>query len=214
MNDDFGSLRREYRQRGLAESEAGDDPIALFRVWLDDAVDAGVAEPNAVVLATASADGRPSARAVLLKQLDHAGFVFFTQATSRKGRELAVNPSASLCFLWAELERQIRIEGSVEPAEPAVADAYFASRPRASQLSAWASPQSEAVSDRHELERRLAEVARRFDGAEVPRPPTWIGYRLAPQAIEFWQGREGRLHDRLHYRLRADGSWERRRLGP
>lgn len=214
MDEKLAGLRREYRQRGLTESAAGDDPIALFETWLDDAVGSGIPDPNAVVLATATPEGVPSARTVLLKQLDRSGFVFFSHATSRKGRELSANPSAALCFLWLDLERQVRVEGRVERAELSISDAYFASRPRASQLSAWASPQSEPVSGREELETRLSAVTRRFEGAEVPRPPTWHGYRLIPDAIEFWQGRAGRLHDRLRYRRLPDGGWERTRLGP
>jgi pyridoxamine 5'-phosphate oxidase len=214
MDKDLADLRREYRARGLSETDAGDDPLGLFRAWLDDAIEAGLPEPNAMVLATATPDGRPSSRAVLLKSVDEDGFVFFTHHTSRKGRELAANPAAALCFVWLELERQIRVEGRVERAPEAVADAYFARRPRASQLGAWASPQSEPVRAREELERRLEDAEARFAGRDVPRPPGWGGYRLRPDTLEFWQGRPSRLHDRLHFTRRADGGWLRVRLAP
>lgn len=214
MDKDLADLRREYRARGLSEADAGDDPMRLFREWLDDAIEAGLPEPNAMVLATATPDGRPAARAVLLKSVDADGFVFFTHHASRKGSELAANPAAALCVVWLELERQIRVEGPVERAPDAAADDYFARRPRASQLGAWASPQSEPVRSREELERRLEEAAARFAGRDVPRPPGWGGYRLRPQALEFWQGRPSRMHDRLCFTRRAEGGWERVRLAP
>jgi pyridoxamine 5'-phosphate oxidase len=214
MDRDLADLRREYRARGLSESDAGDDPLRLFRAWLDDAIEAGLPEPNAMVLATATPDGRPAARAVLLKSLDDGGFVFFTHQASRKGRELAANARAALCFVWLELERQIRVEGLVEGVAEAAADAYFTRRPRASQLGAWASAQSEKVPSRAELERALEAASARFAGGEVPRPPGWGGYRLRPDLLEFWQGRPSRLHDRLQFTRRAEGGWERVRLAP
>jgi pyridoxamine 5'-phosphate oxidase len=214
MDKDLADLRREYRARGLSEADAEAEPLRLFRVWLDDAIEAGLPEPNAMVLATATPDGRPSSRAVLLKSIDEEGFVFFTHQDSRKGRELAANPVAALCFVWLELERQIRVEGRVERAPEAVADAYFARRPRASQLGAWASPQSEPVASREELERRLEEAAVRFAARDVPRPPGWGGFRLRPEVLEFWQGRPSRLHDRLRFTRRREGEWERVRLAP
>jgi pyridoxamine 5'-phosphate oxidase len=214
MDKDLADLRREYRARGLSEAEAGEDPLHLFRLWLDDAIEAGLPEPNAMILATATPDGRPSARAVLLKSLDAEGFVFFTHDASRKGRELAANPAAALCFVWLELERQIRVEGRVERAPDAVADTYFARRPRASQLGAWASAQSEPVSSQAQLERQIEEAARRFGAGEIPRPPGWGGYRLRPEVVEFWQGRPSRMHDRLRFTRGAAGSWERVRLAP
>lgn len=214
MDKDLADLRREYRARGLSEAEAGDDPLRLFRGWLDEAIEAGLPEPNAMVLATATPDGRPTARAVLLKSVDRDGFVFFTHHASRKGRELAANPAASLCFVWLELERQIRVEGRVERTPEDVADAYFARRPRASQLGAWASPQSEPVASRGELERRLDEATACWVGREVARPPGWGGYCLRPEVLEFWQGRPSRMHDRLQFTRRTDGSWQRLRLAP
>jgi pyridoxamine 5'-phosphate oxidase len=209
----IADLRREYQLRGLSESEVDPDPVAQFRRWFDGALAAGVAEPNAMVLATATPDGRPSARVVLLKGVDERGFAFFTNYLSRKGRELASNPHAALTFFWPELERQVRVEGTVAPVSPEESDAYFRSRPPDSQLGAWASPQSEVVGGREMLERRLAELRERFAGGDVPRPPHWGGYRLQPQAIEFWQGRADRLHDRLCY-TRAGSAWRIGRLAP
>jgi pyridoxamine 5'-phosphate oxidase len=206
-------MRREYTRRGLTEADADADPLLQFRAWFDQARAAGALDADAMVLATATPDGRPSARVVLLKGLDERGFAFFTNYHSRKGRELAANPRAALNFYWPELERQVRAEGAVETMTPAESDAYFRIRPRDSQLGAWASPQSELLADRAELEARLAEVAARFAGGEVPRPPHWGGCRLVPEAVEFWQGRPGRLHDRLLY-TRTPGGWRRQRLAP
>ena len=206
-------MRREYTRRGLTEADADADPLLQFRAWFDQARAAGALDADAMVLATATPDGRPSARVVLLKGLDERGFAFFTNYHSRKGRELAANPRAALNFYWPELERQVRAEGAVETMTPAESDAYFRIRPRDSQLGAWASPQSELLADRAELEARLAEVAARFAGGEVPRPPHWGGCRLVPEAVEFWQGRPGRLHDRLLYTRTPDG-WRRQRLAP
>lgn len=205
-------MRREYMRAGLDEREAGADPIALFRRWLADAVDSGIELPNAMTLATVGPDGQPSARAVLLKGLEGGGFVFYTNSLSRKGRELAAQPRASLVFLWAALERQVRIDGSTEPVEAADADAYFQSRPLGARLSAIASAQSTTVADRAALETAY-EQARLRHGEQTPRPPHWSGYRLLPRAIEFWQGRENRLHDRLLFRAAAPG-WTRERLSP
>jgi pyridoxamine 5'-phosphate oxidase len=206
-------LRREYVQHGLIESDAGEDPIALFRTWFAQALASELAEPNAMSLATVSADGRPSVRVVLLKRFDEEGFIFFTNYESRKGRELATNPFAALVFWWHEFERQVRIEGRVEKVKPAESDEYFAIRPLGSRLGAWASSQSEALPDREALDRRYAELAARYADGNVPRPPHWGGYRLVPDAIEFWQGRANRLHDRIRFRRRGDG-WVRERLAP
>jgi pyridoxamine 5'-phosphate oxidase len=211
---DIASLRREYELRGLREEDALPDAIAEFAVWFDDAVRAGVREPNAMTLATASADGAPSARIVLLKGVDHGGFVFFTNYESAKGRELAENPRAALVFFWPELERQVRVVGKVSRVSAEESDEYFASRPLGARLGAWASRQSTVISGRDDLERALQETQRRFPG-DVPRPAHWGGFRLAPERIEFWQGRPSRLHDRLVYvRSSPDGVWSRARLSP
>lgn len=206
-------MRQEYEQDGLSEETAGNDPIALFVQWLDDAVAAGLAEPNAMTLATATADGRPSARIVLLKGVSEAGFTFFTNYQSRKAAELAANPRAALCFLWKELERQVRIEGLVHMATAAESDEYFRTRPANSRLGAWASKQSAPIADRAALETAMAAFRAKF-GDDVPRPENWGGYILWPEAIEFWQGRPSRLHDRLEFQRRDGQTWSRRRLSP
>jgi pyridoxamine 5'-phosphate oxidase len=210
---DLARMRSEYARDGLDEQAAGDDPVALFVRWLDDAVSADVHEPNAMALATATPDGRPSSRIVLLKGLDARGLVFFTGYDSRKGQELAANPRAAATMLWHPLQRQVRVEGAVERLADEESDAYFASRPRGSQIGAVASPQSRSISGRAALERRVAEVERGFAGRDVERPPMWGGYRIAIESIEFWQGRVSRLHDRLRY-TRVPGGWERDRLAP
>lgn len=209
----IADLRTDYSSHGLVEADAGPDPLALFQRWFDQAVAAGVREPNAMTLATCTTAGKPSARIVLLKICDGRGLAFFSNYNSRKGRELANNPHAALVFFWHALERQVRIEGTVEAVTDAESDEYFASRPVNSQLSAWASEQSETLPDRDALERRHQEYAARFANGPVPRPPHWGGYRLVPTEWEFWQGRPSRLHDRLHYRL-ANGQWVRERLSP
>lgn len=206
-------LRIDYTRAALDEATADPDPIRQFERWFGEALASGLREPNAMSLATADAQGRPSARTVLLREWDSRGFVFFTNYESRKGRELAENPQACLLFHWAELERQVRIEGRVTQISPAESDAYFRGRPLESRIGAWASPQSRVIADRAELEQRVEAVRERFADGEPPRPPHWGGYRLVPDAIEFWQGRASRLHDRLLYR-RDDGGWTRQRLAP
>jgi len=209
---DLAALREEYARGGLHESDLADDPIEMFRRWLDDASAAGLHEPNAMVVATVSADGRPAARYVLLKGLDERGFVFFTNTGSRKGEELAAEPRCALLFPWHPLERQVRVDGTAEPVPAGEVAAYFATRPRGSRLGAWASHQSRPVADRSALESAYAEAAARFPD-EVPVPEEWGGYRVRPEVVEFWQGRPGRMHDRLVYRRVAE-RWETSRLAP
>jgi pyridoxamine 5'-phosphate oxidase len=211
---DFADLRKEYMQRGLHESDVDADPFRQFAAWFDEARAASPLEPNAMALATVGADGRPSLRMVLLKGIDDRGFVFYTNYASRKGRELADTPWAALTFFWPEMERQIRIEGRVETVSIEESDSYFHSRPVGSQLSASASRQSEVISGREVLEERVAELAAQYQNEEIPRPDNWGGFRVIPDAIEFWQGRANRLHDRLRYRLLASSGWQIERLSP
>jgi pyridoxamine 5'-phosphate oxidase len=207
--------RKEYEQATLDETTVAPDPIRQFSAWYDEAVAAGVPEPEAMTLATATPAGRPSARVVLLRGFDARGFCFYTNYGSHKGRELTANPHAALTFHWPDLERQIRIEGRVEQTTAAESDEYFRTRPSTSRIGAWSSPQSEVISDRGSLEALFARFrADHPDDSAIPRPPNWGGFRVVPERIEFWQGRPSRLHDRLRFRRDADGAWILERLAP
>ena len=212
---DLQAMRRDYELGALSEEDLAPTWLEQFERWLAEAMEGGEAEPNAVVVATAGADGRTGARTVLLKDVDERGFVFNTNYDSRKGSEIAENPRASLVFPWLDVRRQVVVDGTVEHVTPTEADAYFATRPREARISAHASPQSEVVESREALERRRDEVAARFpEGVDVPRPEHWGGLRVVPEAVEFWQGRANRLHDRLRYRLDESGAWVVERLAP
>ena len=209
----IADLRKDYTLRGFDITDADANPLAQFRTWFDTAVQAGLPEPNAMTLATATPEGRPSARIVLLKGLDARGFVFYSNYESRKGRELTSNPFAALVFLWDELERQVRIEGAVEQVAAAEADAYFASRPWGSRIGAWASAQSTPLANRAALDDQYAALAAQYEGQDVPRPPHWGGFRVVPERFEFWQGRRSRLHDRIVF-SRTDDGWDTTRICP
>lgn len=209
----IADIRTDYRRHAFSEQDAADDPIAQFTTWFDEAVRAEVMEPNAMCLATATPDAYPSARMMLLKGVDARGFVFYTDYRSRKGRELADNPGAALCFFWPELERQVRVTGAVQRVSRAESDAYFQSRPLPSRIGAWSSVQSSVLPSREMLEAEVEAVTQRFAAGEVPLPEHWGGFRVVPEEIEFWQGRSSRLHDRIHYRREA-GQWVKRRLSP
>ena len=209
---DVAGLRQEYMRSGLSEPDAGADPLRLFSAWLEDAVKAALPLPNAMTLATVSAEGLPDARVVLLKGLEEGAFTFYTSYRSTKARQLEAKPAACLVFQWSELERQVRIEGAVHKVGAAQSDAYYASRPLGARLAAWASEQSAPVASRQVLESAVEEAKKRH-GDRPPRPPHWGGYRLTPEVLEFWQGRRSRLHDRIRYRRDA-GDWIRERLAP
>ncbi|MGH9338617.1 MAG: pyridoxamine 5'-phosphate oxidase [Acidobacteriota bacterium] len=207
------ALRREYRSRGFDETLAQADPMDQFRQWFENALHVALPDPNAMTLATADPKARPSSRVVLLKSFDGRGFVFFTNYQSQKARQLTENPQASLLFYWSGLDRQVRIDGLVKKTSGAESDAYFKTRPLGSQLSAWASPQSEVIESRQELESWVETVKERYPGS-VPRPSYWGGYRLVPDYFEFWQGRAERLHDRICYRRTSKKKWSLKRLAP
>jgi len=213
MTVDFSDMRREYRYSALEESAMDPDPMRQFDVWFKHVAELGLELPNAVVLATAGADGRPSARYVLLKDYGEKGFVFYSRADSPKGRQLAENPRAALLFYWEPVHRQVRVEGPVESVSATEAEEYFRTRPYGSRISARLAPQSSVVSGREFLEQRRGELDRQFQGGDVPAPESWTGWRVVPDSVEFWQGREDRLHDRVVY-SRDQSGWTRRRLAP
>jgi pyridoxamine 5'-phosphate oxidase len=211
---DVASLRKNYARQSLSETDVLPDPIAQFAVWFEEALNSQLLEPNAMTLATADRQGCPSARTVLLKGFDKQGFVFYTNYESRKGQALAENPQAALLFTWLELERQIRIEGTVEKVAPETSLAYFQSRPKNSQIGAWASPQSRVIDGRTVLEQQVKDLTHQYAMAEaLPLPPFWGGYLVRPALVEFWQGRENRLHDRICYTQQKEG-WKIERLAP
>ncbi len=214
MNLSVADLRQNYTRGELSEENANRDPIKQFQIWLEQAVNSQVPEPNAMTLATSTKDGQPSARIVLLKHFDDRGFVFFTNYISQKAQELKNNPQAALVFWWKPLERQVRIQGSVVKVSEKESDEYFKSRPEASRLGAWVSPQSQIIPNREVLESDFDKLQQKYQGKEISRPDNWGGFRVMPTEIEFWQGRPSRLHDRLRYRQIEDGSWLRERLAP
>ena len=214
MSPSLAALRQEYALGSLNETEVDPDPIRQFQRWLDEAIKAELPEPNALTLATADRTGRPFARVVLLKNCDTDGFVFYTNYRSDKGQQLAENPHAALVFLWLELERQVRVEGIVSKVSPAESEAYFHTRPRESQLGALASRQSQIVADRQTLDTRYQQLAAQYPDDNIPMPNQWGGYRVKPEMLEFWQGRHGRMHDRLRYRWQKEGGWRLERLEP
>jgi pyridoxamine 5'-phosphate oxidase len=214
IDKSIADLRKDYTLKDLNENEIDKNPFIQFKIWFNQSVAAQLPEPNAMTLATCTPDGKPSARMVLLKDIDEQGFVLFTNYQSQKGQEISVNPQAALVFWWAELERQVRIVGTVEKISSAQSDSYFEVRPPFSRLGAWASNQSQVIANRDVLEAQLIEFQRQYENQEVPRPPHWGGFRVIPQEIEFWQGRSSRLHDRLRYTLIDNGNWKIERLSP
>lgn len=209
----IADIRKEYKQRSLDESDVVKDPVQQFSKWWEEAINSGIDEVNAMTLATADATGKPSARIVLLKGMDENGFVFFTNYNSHKGEDIAANPFASLVFFWKELERQVRIEGTISKVSAEESDAYFNSRPAGSRIGAWASPQSKVIASRQVIEKKVQELEKDFDGKTIERPQHWGGYVVMPQVIEFWQGRPSRLHDRIRY-TKVENGWKIERLAP
>ena len=214
MDSSIADQRQNYTRAGLSEADVTSNPIAQFKIWFQQALDADLVEPNAMTIATATPEGKPTARIVLLKGVSDRGFVFYTNYKSQKGQQLIANPHAALVFLWDKLERQVRIEGKVEKLSAEESAEYFHSRPKASQLGAWASNQSQVIPNREVLEQRLDQLQTKYSSDTVPLPEHWGGFRVVPNRIEFWQGRPSRLHDRLVYDLLANGDWQINRLSP
>jgi pyridoxamine 5'-phosphate oxidase len=210
----IADIRTEYKLRSLNEKDVNANPVVQFTKWWDEAVQSEIDDVNAATLATATLNGKPSARIILLKGYDERGFVFFTNYESNKGREIAANPQVSLVFFWKELQRQIRIEGTVEKVNTKESDEYFSSRPTGSRIGAWASPQSHVIKDRSEIEENAKKYKQQYPDENIPRPPYWGGYRIKPELIEFWQGRPSRLHDRIQYSLQKNNTWKIERLAP
>ncbi len=213
-NLNIADIRQDYRLSVLDENAVGDDPISFFQKWFAEAENAQITEINAMALATADGKGIPHARIVLLKGLDKDDFVFFTNYDSAKGNQISDNPHAALVFFWKELERQVRIEGRIEKIAPGESDTYFNSRPVGSRIGAWASPQSQPITDRNILDLNYAKYEEEFSKVEIPRPPHWGGYKVIPNHIEFWQGRSSRMHDRILFTRNDEGNWVRSRLAP
>lgn len=211
--DNLHKMRQEYMSGNLNEELMPQDPMQMFKMWFSEAIETGLTEPNAMTVATASLDGKPSARVVLLKEVNNMGFVFFTNYLSRKGREITVNPEVALVFDWHDMERQVRVEGRAEKLPVEDSDAYFSSRPEDAKIGAWASPQSKIVKNRDELEKLEDEIMEQFEDMEVHRPSHWGGYLIRPSVIEFWQGRPNRMHDRIVYYNTEEG-WSMHRLAP
>jgi pyridoxamine 5'-phosphate oxidase len=213
-NNSIAAIRKIYQLQSLLEKEVDANPIKQFETWWQQAIESKIEEPNAMTLATCTASGKPSARIVLLKGITENGFIFFTNYTSRKGKEIEENPFVSLLFFWKEMERQVRIEGSIKKISAAESDEYFRSRPRVSRIGAWCSPQSTVIKNREFLQNNVEKYNTQFDSENIPRPDFWGGYMVEPNRIEFWQGRPGRLHDRLQYSLTENKLWNIERLAP
>jgi pyridoxamine 5'-phosphate oxidase len=214
MSIDYDKLRREYRHVCLDEKQMQMDPVLEFSEWFQQAIELELEMPNAMLLATVNEEGKPSARYVLLKSFDQKGFVFFTHSVSNKGQHLQNQPFAALVFYWSPLHRQIRIEGQVERVADKEADEYFASRPHGSKISVWVAEQSTIIESREFMELRVEQLEKQYENGEVPRPDTWVGYRVIPDSLEFWQGRENRLHDRVYYKRESTDTWSKCRLAP